>query len=142
MTPTQRAFAIVASVGTFLVVVELVRRRKLREEYAFLWIVTTGGMVVLSSWYGLVEWVTHLIGAVTVTTTLFLFSLLFLLLISVHFTTVLSRLTVQVRRIAQQVAILEAERDRAAQAPASASEAAGEGEPESAPQPRRQVGGS
>ncbi len=112
MTPTQRTFAIAASLITLVVVVELIRRRKLREEYALLWVVTSVAMLVLSSWSGLVERVTHLIGAVTVTTTLFLFALLFLLLISVHFTTVLSRLTVQVRRMAQELAILEAERRR------------------------------
>jgi hypothetical protein len=139
VTPTQRAFAIAASVSTLLLVVELIRRRKLREEYAFLWIATTGGMVVLSAWYGLVEWVTRLIGAVTVTTTLFLFSLLFLLLISVHFTTVLSRLTVQVRRLAQQVAILEAERDAAAPRP---ERQAGADAPGDEAGRRRQVGGA
>jgi len=116
MTFAQRAFA-VASFTTLVVVVELIRRRKLREEYAFLWILTTLGMLLLSSWYGLVEWITHVIGAVTVTTTLFLFGLLFLLLISVHFTTVLSRLTVQVRRLAQEVALMGAERDGPTGAP-------------------------
>ena len=110
MTPTQRFFAILASVATFLVVIELIRRRRLREEYAFLWVTTSIGMVVLSTWYGLIERITRWIGAVAVTTTLFLFAFLFLLLISVHFTTVLSRLTVQVRRLAQELAILEAER--------------------------------
>lgn len=114
MTPTQRVFAIITSVTTFLVVMELVRRRRLREEYAFLWVLTTVGMMVLATWYGLIEWITQAIGAVAVTTTLFLFALLFLLLISVHFTTVISRLTVQVRRLAQELAILQAERDRAA----------------------------
>lgn len=110
MTPTQRFFAITASIVTFGVVIELIRRRKLREEYAFLWVMTSLGMIVLSSWYGLIEKITHLIGAVVVTTTLFIFALLFLLLISVHFTMVLSRLTVQVRRLAQEIAVLEAER--------------------------------
>jgi hypothetical protein len=114
MTPTQRVFAITASIATFAVIVELVRRRKLKEEYSFLWIVTAVSMVMLSSWYGLVEWLTALIGAVTVTTTLFLFSLLFLLLISVHYSTVLSRLTQQVRQLTQELAILTAERDEAA----------------------------
>ena len=110
MTPTQRAFSVLASVAVFGLVVELVRRRRLREEYAFLWVTTAGGMVVLAVWYGLIEWITHLIGAVTVTTTLFLFALLFLLVINVHFSTVISRLTTQVRRLAQEVAILEADR--------------------------------
>lgn len=113
MTPTQRAFAITASVVTLAVILELVRRRRLKEEYSFLWIATCAGMLLLSSWYGLVEWVTALIGAVAATTTLFLFGLLFLLLISVHFSTVLSRLTQQVRQLTQELAILSAERDEA-----------------------------
>jgi Mg2+/citrate symporter len=113
MTPTQRLFAIVTSITFFLVVMELIRRRRLREEYALLWILTTVGMMLLATWYGLIEWITQKIGAVAVTTTLFLFALIFLLLISVHFTTVLSRLTVQVRRLTQELAILQAERGRA-----------------------------
>ena len=113
MTPTQRVFAIVTSIVTFLVVMELIRRRRLREEYAFLWVLTTVGMMLLATWYGLIEWITRVIGAIAVTTTLFLFALMFLLLISVHFTTVISRLTVQVRRLTQELAILQAERGRA-----------------------------
>lgn len=116
MTPTQRVFAIIISVTTFLVVMELIRRRRLREEYALLWVLTTVGMMVLATWYGLIERITQVIGAVAVTTTLFLFALIFLLLISVHFTTVLSRLTVQVRRLTQELAILEAERGRPGEA--------------------------
>ncbi len=112
MTPTQRVFAIITSVGTFLVVMELIRRRRLREEYAFLWVLTTVGMMVLATWYGLIERISQLIGAIAVTTTLFLFALIFLLLISVHFTTVISRLTVQVRRLTQELAILQASRER------------------------------
>lgn len=117
MTPTQRFFAILASTLTFGLVLELIRRRKLREEYALLWVATTVGMIVLSTWYGLIERITHLIGAVAVTTTLFLFAILFLLVISVHFTTVLSRLTLQVRRMAQEMAVLEAERTAHAKQP-------------------------
>ena len=113
MTQTQRIFALVASLGTLLFILELVRRRKLREEYSWLWILTTLGMVALSAWYGLIERISRLIGAVTPTTTLFLFGLLFLLLISVHFSTMISRLTQQVRRLTQEMAILTAERDQA-----------------------------
>jgi hypothetical protein len=113
MTPTQRIFAMVASAATLVFIVELVRRRRLKEEYSWLWITTGVGMVVLSAWYGLIERITHVIGAVTVTTTLFLFGLLFLLVISVHVTTVISKLTQQVRRLAQEIAILSAERDQA-----------------------------
>lgn len=111
MTSTQRLFAIVTSLGTLFVILELVRRRRLKEEYSCLWIGTAATMLILSTWYGLIEWITHLIGAVTVTTTLFLCGLVFLLLISVHFSTVISRLTQQVRRLTQELAILAAERE-------------------------------
>jgi len=110
MTPTQRVFAIVTSLGTLLFILELVRRRKLREEYSWLWILTAAGMLVLASWYGLIERISRLIGAATPTTTLFLFALLFLLAISVHFSTMISRLQQQVRRLTQELAVLAAER--------------------------------
>lgn len=113
MTGWQRIFAIATSLATLLAILELVRRRKLKEEYSWLWILTALGMVALSTWFGLIEWLTRLIGAVTPNTTLFLFGLLFLLLISVHFSTVLSRVTQQVRRLTQELAILSAERDQA-----------------------------
>jgi hypothetical protein len=111
MTGLQHAFAIVMSVGTFAGVIELVRRRRLKEEYAFLWVVTSAGMVLLACWYGLIEWLTHLIGAVTPTTTLFIFALLFLLVICVHFSIVISRLTEQVRRLTQELALHDASQD-------------------------------
>jgi Mg2+/citrate symporter len=108
MTRLQQAFAILLAVATLGGIVELVRRRRLKEEYALLWILTAGGMIVLASWYGLIEVLTRAIGAVTPTTTLFIFALFFLLAISVHFSIVISRLTEQVRRLTQELAIHEA----------------------------------
>lgn len=109
MTSTQQTFAVIASTLTLAIIVDLVRRRRLREEYSWLWLVTGVLMVVLASWYGLIEAITRLIGAVTPTTTLFVFALLFLLVVSVHFSVVISRLSQQVRRLVQELAILEAE---------------------------------
>jgi len=108
MTGLQQVFAILLAVATLGGILELVRRRRLKEEYALLWILTAGGMIVLASWYGLIEVLTRAIGAVTPTTTLFIFALFFLLAISVHFSVVISRLTEQVRRLTQELAIHEA----------------------------------
>jgi hypothetical protein len=112
MTRVQQIFAVIASVSILAFIIELVRRRRLKEEYAWLWILTSVGMVVLASWYQLLEWISRRIGAVTVTTTLFIFALLFLLVISVHYSTVISRLSKQVTRLTQELAIVEAERSR------------------------------
>jgi len=113
MTQTQRIFALVASLGTLLFILELVRRRRLREEYSWLWVLTSGSMILLVLFYPALEWASALIGAVLPTTTLFIFALLFLLGLSVHFSTVISRLTMQVRRLTQELAILSVERDAA-----------------------------
>ena len=103
----QKIFAIVASILIMLVVVELVRRRKLREEYSWLWLLTGGIIILLVGWYDLLLFVTHLIGAIAPTTTLFIFGLLFLMLISLHYSIQISKLSHQVKEMAQQLALLK-----------------------------------
>jgi len=103
----QKIFAIIASLLIVLLVVELVRRRKLREEYSWLWLLTGGSIILLVGWYDLLLFVTHLIGAVAPTTTLFIFGLLFLMLISLHYSIQISKLSHQVKEMAQQLALLK-----------------------------------
>jgi hypothetical protein len=67
-------------------------------------------MLVL--WYDLLLLLTNLIGAVTATTTLFIFGILFLILITLHFAVKISSLTNQVKNLAQKLSLLEAERDQ------------------------------
>lgn len=105
----QKIFAVVASFLIMAVVVELVRRRKLREEYSWLWLLTGVVIVVLVVWYDLLVAVTRLIGAIAPTTTLFIFGLLFLMLISLHYSIQISRLSYQVKEMGQQLAILKEE---------------------------------
>jgi hypothetical protein len=102
----QKIFAIVASLLIMVVVVELVRRRKLREEYSWLWLLTGAVIVALVIWYDLLVSLTHLIGAIAPTTTLFIFGLLFLMLISLHYSIQISTLSHQVKELSQQLAIL------------------------------------
>jgi len=102
----QKIFAVVASFLIMAVVVELVRRRKLREEYSWLWLLTGAIIVVLVIWYDLLVAVTRLIGAIAPTTTLFIFGLLFLMLISLHYSIQISKLSYQVKELAQQLALL------------------------------------
>jgi hypothetical protein len=105
----QKIFAVVASFLIMAVVVELVRRRKLREEYSWLWLLTGAVIVVLVIWYDLLVAVTHLIGAIAPTTTLFIFGLLFLMLISLHYSVQISKLSHQVKEMGQQLTILKGE---------------------------------
>lgn len=106
MPITQKIFAVAISLAILIIVVELVRRRKLREEYSWLWILTGFTIILLSMWYNLLVSITHFIGAVLPTSTLFIFGLLFLVFISIHFSVKISKLTNQVKDLAQKLAIL------------------------------------
>jgi len=111
----QKIFAIIASVLLMLLVVELVRRRRLREEYSWLWLLTGGVIILLVVWYDLLLWITRLIGAVAPTTTLFIFSTLFLMLISLHYSIQISKLSHQVKEMGQQLALLRGQLEEKAE---------------------------
>lgn len=105
----QKIFAIVASILIMIIVVELVRRRRLREEYSWLWLLTGAVIILLVVWYDLLLFITHLIGAIAPTTTLFIFGLLFLMLISLHYSLQISKLSHQVKEMAQQLTLLKSQ---------------------------------
>jgi len=107
MTIQQKIFALAIGAGLFLVIIELVRRRKLAEEYSFIWLLTGFGIIVLILWYDLLEWLTYLIGAKTPTTALFIFGLVFLLLINLYLSIKITKLASQVKDLAQKIAISE-----------------------------------
>jgi len=95
-------------VMSFGLILELVRRRRLREEYSWLWLLTAAIMVLLVVWFPLLRFVTVLIGAVTPINTLLLFAVLFLFAIAVHYSVIISRLTTQVKNLAQELALVSA----------------------------------
>lgn len=84
---------------------ELIRRRKLREEYSLLWLLT--GVVVLL--FVLFPQVLYRISEALhlhhLTTMLFV-TFLFLLLIVLHYSTVISQITDRETELAQRVALL------------------------------------
>lgn len=104
--------ALVIGIGMLFLIIELVRRRKLLEEYSWLWLMTGSGILILTLWFGLLKWITHLVGAVTPSSTIFLFAFLFLIIISLHFSVVISRLTKRIKELAQRYAFLESELER------------------------------
>jgi hypothetical protein len=101
------AFAV--GIGMLLLIIELVRRRKLREEYSWLWLMTGSVILLLTLWFDLLKWITHFVGAVTPSSTIFLFAFLFLIFISLHFSVVISKLTDRNKELAQRYALLESE---------------------------------
>jgi hypothetical protein len=109
MPVQQQIFALIVSALVFVLVVDMVRTRRLREEYSVLWLATSVIMFVLVVRYEWLVAMTALIGAELPTTTLFLCSIIFLLLLSVQFCIKISRLTDQVKNLSQENALMKQE---------------------------------
>ena len=109
MTLHQKIFALMAGVMLLLFILELVRKRKIKEEYSWLWLLVGGLILVLVVWYDLLLFVNRLIGSETPITTFFLFGFLFLMLINIHYSVRISSLTEQVKKMAQKIGLLSKE---------------------------------
>lgn len=105
----QKVFALFICGFVFVFAINLVRKQKLREEYSVLWIASSLLMFILVIRYDWLVDLTALIGAGLPTTTLFICSIIFLVLIAVQFSIKISALTDQVKNLAQDNALLRAE---------------------------------
>ena len=105
--------ATVASIVLLLVVFELVRSRRLRERYALLWILTGVVLVALSAWRGGLNTIAGWLGVRGYPpAVLFAVGLMFVILVLLHYSTVISRLSDQNVILAQRLALLELELSR------------------------------
>src|SRR5262245_57114328 len=107
--------AVIASGFLLVVVLELVRQRRLLERYALLWLFSALVLLGLAIWSDLLERFSHLIGVVYPPNALFLVAFGFVLVLLLHFSLAVSRLSDQSKVLAQRVAMLE-ERQRVAEA--------------------------
>lgn len=102
-------FAIGASLAVLLVVLELVRRRHLSEENSLLWLGTAVAMLIIGTWRDLLHSLADLVNIEYPPNLLFLLATLFLLLIQLYFSTVITRLTKENIETAQEIALLRHE---------------------------------
>jgi hypothetical protein len=105
---------LVGSVMALLFILELVRQRRLREEYSLLWLATAIVLLVLSVSRPLLDVLASAIGIFYPPSALFVVAMIFVLFILLHFSTVITRLAQENKDIAQQVALLRYELERTA----------------------------
>jgi hypothetical protein len=101
--------AIVVTAGLFVIVFELVRRRRLLERYALLWLFSSAILLGLSVWRGLLEDLAALVGIFYAPSALFAVAFGFVLVLLLHFSLVISRLAEQTKVLAQHVGLLRHE---------------------------------
>jgi hypothetical protein len=112
MPLSQKLFALSLALLFFLIVMDLARRKRLRVEYSILWSVTAVIILLIVVWYDPLVKFTRLVGAVVPTTILFIFSIMFLLLLNLHFSVKVSDLSEQLKNLGQQFGMDRAERKR------------------------------
>jgi hypothetical protein len=130
MDPRVQIVALFAAGGLLLLVLELVRRRRLMERYALLWLFSALVLVGLAAWVNLLEDIASLIGIAYPPNALFVIAFGFTLMLLLHFSVAVSRQADQSKVLAQHVALLE-ERLRSTErelAQARSAEAARRGE--------------
>jgi Uncharacterized conserved protein (DUF2304) len=109
MTPLKVSIAAsIASLLLLLIVFELIRSRRLRERYAILWLVTGLVLLVLSAWRDALNSIAGWVGVTTYPpAVLFAVATIFILMVLLHYSTVLSKLSDENVVLAQRLALLE-----------------------------------
>ena len=100
-------FAALASVLLLGIVIELIRERKLRERYALLWLATAGLILFFAVWRSGLHNLSKALGVAYPPNALFVLALLFVLVLLLHFSTVISKLTDRSTALTQRLALLE-----------------------------------
>jgi hypothetical protein len=103
----QRVIAILVSGGLLLLILELVRRKRLMERYALLWLFSTLVLLVLSVWTGLLNSLASALGISYPPSALFAVAFGVVLVLLVHFSLAVSRLSDQNKVLAQRIGLLQ-----------------------------------
>jgi hypothetical protein len=108
VTSTVQILAVIVSTLLLGLVVELVRRRKLTEEYSFVWILCAVALLGLSLWRDLLHVVAHRLGVFYPPAVLLLVLTVFVFVACLNFSIVVSRQRMQIERLVEEQAILAA----------------------------------
>ncbi len=99
--------AIIAAAGLIVVLLDLVRRRRLLERYALLWLLSAFVLLALAIWRDLLADIANLVGVAYPPNALFLIAFGFVLVLLLHFSLAVSRLSDQTKVLAQRLALLD-----------------------------------
>lgn len=106
LTPLQQAVAITGAGLLIIVIFYLIYRRRLREDYAAIWLAIGMTGLVLAVWPGARWLLVRAFDAQSLTGPLLLLGILFMMLALIHFSVRVSALSRQVKGLAQEIALL------------------------------------
>lgn len=103
----QRITAFIFSLSLILIIIQLIRKHKLREEYAFSWLAISLVIFVFSLFGELVNGLANFFDVTYPPTLILVLGLLFALMVLLSQSVVLSAQANQLRELTQHLAILE-----------------------------------
>jgi len=99
------AFALIV----LAIIVSMLLRRQLREKYATLWLVIGIALLILAVFPGVLAWLARLLGVEIPSNLFFALAIVLLVGVALHLSWELSRAEDEIRRVAEDVAILRAD---------------------------------
>ncbi len=114
---SARVLAITGILLLITAVLWLVRRRKLREEYTPIWLGVAVALVVISFRLDWLIVLTRAIGAWSSSSVIFFLGEVFLVAVCLNYAVRLSQAALQIKNLAQEIALLRARLDRIDPAP-------------------------
>lgn len=132
LTPTSYVFGILAALATLGVVIEMLRRRRLRERHAVWWLIAGTLALIIGVFPQVLVWAAGIVGVAVPANLVFFVSIAILFLVCIQHSAELTQLESESRTLAETVALQDL-RIRRLEASQAHSEDAGEG-PSSLPE--------
>jgi hypothetical protein len=107
MTLASYIFGICTALLTLIVVIEMLRRRRLRERHAVWWLIAGTLALIVGLFPALLDWAAKLVGIGVPTNLVFFVSIAVLFLVSIQHSAELTNLENQTRVLAEEVALLD-----------------------------------
>lgn len=98
-----------ASSGLLAIVLEMVRRKLLKERFAILWIFSALALVVFSLWGSFLEWLANIAGVYYAPLVIIPIIIFFGVLLALYFSVLMTKHDKQTRELIQKMALLENE---------------------------------
>lgn len=107
MTLQLRVWLIVGILFFLAMIVVMIRKNKLNLKYALIWLLTAFVLIIITAFPGIVNLIANALGIYSVVNSVFVFEGLFVLLIILSLTSIVSLQTNRIRNLTQEQAMLE-----------------------------------
>jgi len=112
-----QALSIAISLILLAFIIYLIRKKKLKEEYAILWIAIILVFFIFAIFRGLIDYISNLLGIYYQPASLFIILIIGLFLFILHFSIVISDLKTKINKLVMTLTLLEEEMNKLKESP-------------------------